>query len=289
MPREKYTRAPEILEYCKTLGERCDLYKQALFSTQVKSIVWDEATSLWTVHTSRGDKIKAKFVVAAAGGLNRAKLPGIPGILVCDVVEAIWDAVKRFSGTVGLQGAFISHESLGLLVYWWRFVGQLGQTQGQEGCRDRGQRPVDFRLQLPDSFAFTLSLQTGATAIQCVPHLGQSSGHLYVFSRTPSSVDTRGNKPTDPEWWKSLKPGCWYPFPCSSTSSDRILGLDRAKKAPGELFDPHSRRSPARRSCRRPMDQHRSIHPVTQETVCGKGHEELGIAPTRRLSGKDSV
>jgi cyclohexanone monooxygenase len=48
---------------------------------------------------------------------------------------------------------------------------------------------------------------TGATAIQCVPHLARSARHLYVFQRTPSSVDLRGNRPTDPEWVKSLKPG----------------------------------------------------------------------------------
>jgi cyclohexanone monooxygenase len=48
---------------------------------------------------------------------------------------------------------------------------------------------------------------TGATAIQCVPHLGASAQHLYVFQRTPSSVDFRGNKPTDPEWAASLTPG----------------------------------------------------------------------------------
>ncbi len=50
---------------------------------------------------------------------------------------------------------------------------------------------------------------TGATAIQCVPHLGKHAAHLYVFQRTPSSVDMRGNRPTDPEWTKSLKPG-WH-------------------------------------------------------------------------------
>jgi cyclohexanone monooxygenase len=48
---------------------------------------------------------------------------------------------------------------------------------------------------------------TGATAIQCVPHLGRHAKHLYVFQRTPSSVDLRGNRPTDPEWVKTLTPG----------------------------------------------------------------------------------
>jgi cation diffusion facilitator CzcD-associated flavoprotein CzcO len=48
---------------------------------------------------------------------------------------------------------------------------------------------------------------TGATAIQCVSHLGEHALQLYVFQRTPSSVDERGNKPTDPAWVTTLKPG----------------------------------------------------------------------------------
>ncbi|AZQ34346.1 NAD(P)/FAD-dependent oxidoreductase [Streptomyces cyaneochromogenes] len=48
---------------------------------------------------------------------------------------------------------------------------------------------------------------TGATAIQVVPHLGADAARVYVFQRTPSSVDVRGNRPTDPEWAKSLRPG----------------------------------------------------------------------------------
>ena len=48
---------------------------------------------------------------------------------------------------------------------------------------------------------------TGATAIQCVPHLGRHAKQLYVFQRTPSSVDVRGNSPTDPAWVETLTPG----------------------------------------------------------------------------------
>lgn len=48
---------------------------------------------------------------------------------------------------------------------------------------------------------------TGATAVQCVPHLGAGAKQLYVFQRTPSSIDVRHNKPTDPEWVRSLTPG----------------------------------------------------------------------------------
>ncbi|MCH7709759.1 MAG: NAD(P)/FAD-dependent oxidoreductase, partial [Myxococcales bacterium] len=50
---------------------------------------------------------------------------------------------------------------------------------------------------------------TGASAVQCVPHLGADSGHLYVFQRTPSSIDVRANRPTDVEWARNLEPG-WH-------------------------------------------------------------------------------
>jgi cation diffusion facilitator CzcD-associated flavoprotein CzcO len=50
---------------------------------------------------------------------------------------------------------------------------------------------------------------TGATAVQCVPHLGAAAEHLYVFQRTPSSIDVRANRPTDPAWATALQPG-WH-------------------------------------------------------------------------------
>jgi cyclohexanone monooxygenase len=48
---------------------------------------------------------------------------------------------------------------------------------------------------------------TGATAVQCVPHLGASAKELFVFQRTPSSIDVRDNRRTDPDWAAGLHPG----------------------------------------------------------------------------------
>ena len=48
---------------------------------------------------------------------------------------------------------------------------------------------------------------TGATGIQCIPHLGEAAAQLYVFQRTPSSVDLRRNSPTDSGWYETQKPG----------------------------------------------------------------------------------
>ena len=48
---------------------------------------------------------------------------------------------------------------------------------------------------------------TGATAVQCVPHLGASAKALYVFQRTPSSIDVRDNRYTEPDWAAGLQTG----------------------------------------------------------------------------------
>lgn len=48
---------------------------------------------------------------------------------------------------------------------------------------------------------------TGATGLQAIPELAAGARHLYVFQRTPSTVDVRDNHPTDREWAASLQPG----------------------------------------------------------------------------------
>src|SRR5205823_2987708 len=48
---------------------------------------------------------------------------------------------------------------------------------------------------------------TGATAVQAIPGLGAAAKELYVFQRTPSSIDIRDDWPTDPNWARKLQPG----------------------------------------------------------------------------------
>ncbi|ASN20048.1 flavin-containing monooxygenase [Arthrobacter sp. YN] len=48
---------------------------------------------------------------------------------------------------------------------------------------------------------------TGATGVQVIPHVGRDSEQLYVFQRTPSTIDVRDNRLTDPGWAGSLQPG----------------------------------------------------------------------------------
>ena len=48
---------------------------------------------------------------------------------------------------------------------------------------------------------------TGASAVQAIPRLAKTAKALYVFQRTPSGIDIRGDRPTDPDWAAKLRPG----------------------------------------------------------------------------------
>ena len=48
---------------------------------------------------------------------------------------------------------------------------------------------------------------TGATAVQCVPHLARAARSAFGVPAHPSSVDVRDNRPTDPQWAAGLTPG----------------------------------------------------------------------------------
>jgi Predicted flavoprotein involved in K+ transport len=50
---------------------------------------------------------------------------------------------------------------------------------------------------------------TGATAVQCIPELARACREIFVFQRTPSSVDVRDNRPTDPEWFAEIATAGW--------------------------------------------------------------------------------
>ncbi|MBU6164877.1 MAG: NAD(P)/FAD-dependent oxidoreductase [Alphaproteobacteria bacterium] len=169
MPTEKYAHAPEILEQSRRIGRTFGLYDKALFHTRVTDMVWDEAGSLWVITTDRGDRFTADYIGTGTGPLHVPKLPGIPGI-------------ETFKG-------HSFHTSR------WDYDYTGGDTNGA---------PLD---KLKDKRVAIIG--TGATAVQCVPHLARAGGTVYVVQRTPSSVDVRANAPIDPDWFASIASPGW--------------------------------------------------------------------------------
>jgi cation diffusion facilitator CzcD-associated flavoprotein CzcO len=178
VPTRHYAGGAEILEHCRAIARRYDLYRLAVFQTTVTSTVWNESERLWKLRTDCGDAMRARFVVCANGTLSKPKLSVIAGM-------------ESFRG-------HSFHTSR------WDYAYTGAELE-----------------RLHDKVVGIIG--TGATAVQAVPGLGAASKQLYVFQRTPSSIDVRNDWPTDPKWAASLAPG-WQ--------------AERRAKA---LAEPHSR------------------------------------------------
>jgi len=162
VPSRHYAPGEEILDHCRAIADRYDLYDLAVFQTTVTSTIWDEENEVWHVSTDRGDEITAKFVVCANGTLSKPRLAKIDGI---EAFEGVSFHTSRWN---------------------YDFTGPNLENL------------ADKRVGI---------IGTGASAVQAVPFLGAAAKELFVFQRTPSSIDVRNNRPTDPEWFATLQPG----------------------------------------------------------------------------------
>src|SRR5207237_6170534 len=125
--------------------------------------------SRWTIRTTRGDAFTAQFVGMGTGPLHVPKLPGIEGI-------------ESFKG-------HSFHTSR------WDYDYTGGDPKGA-----LMEKLADKRVGI---------IGTGATSVQCVPYLARACKELYVFQRTPSSVDIRANAPIDPKWYSGIATPGW--------------------------------------------------------------------------------
>jgi cation diffusion facilitator CzcD-associated flavoprotein CzcO len=212
MPSERYAHAPEIREHCDRIARQYKLDGDALFHTEVTDLKWEPGRARWIVRTSRGDEFTSQFVGIGTGPLHVAKLPGIPGM-------------EAFAG-------HSFHTSR------WDYAYTGGDQDGA---------PLD---RLGDKRVAIIG--TGATAVQCVPHLARACHKLFVVQRTPSSVDVRANQPIDPRWFAGVATPGWQDrwltnfvanmSAAESPAEDLVDDgwTDLAKRIRGRLAAPHA-------------------------------------------------
>ena len=125
-------------------------------------------TARWIVtHQPRRPRCARASWCMANGPLHRPKLPGIPGI-------------ETFKGHT-------FHTSR-----WdYDYTGGDAERRPRPGC------------------ATSASASSAPAPPPCSAcrTWARRAKQLYVFQRTPSSIDVRNNRPTDPEWAQSLEPG----------------------------------------------------------------------------------
>jgi len=103
---------------------------------------------------------------------------------------------------------------------------------------------------------------TGASAVQIVPNLGANAKELYVFQRTPSSIDIRDDWETEDEWAAKLKPG--WQAKRRAKIIDRLRQLSERNSV---LRDGISRDEKIRRQENSNIDAMMRIHQRIDETV----------------------
>ena len=168
VPKEKYTHAPEILAHSRAIGEHFGLYDNALFQTEVTDMRWDDdGRSL-----DRGDQSRRRD----ARSLR-------------DLVE--WAVAPR-------QAARHPRHRR-------TFKGHSFHTSRWDYALHR-RRPRGRPHRSRETSASASSAPAPPRSSAC-PTWGSGRSISIVFQRTPSSVDVRNNRDTDPEWARSLQPG----------------------------------------------------------------------------------
>lgn len=190
VPEWKYAPGEEIRRHAVRIAEKFDLYADALFSTSVTSLTWDDASETWIVTTDRGDEFHATYVITATGTLSTLKLPGIPGI-----------------------GSFKGHT---FHTSRWDYAYTGGTPDG--GLTGLADKRVGV-------------IGTGATGIQVIPKLAEDAQHLYVFQRTPSTVDVRANRRTTAQDVGATEDG-W-----ARERRDNFIRIVSGESVPTDLVD----------------------------------------------------
>lgn len=171
MPKHRYSGGPELLRYANLLVKKWDLEDKGLFRATVKSYDWDDEAKRWIVaiEEDRGpseESVKMK-VKAQFTVLANGVLnhPKVPKNFESFAGPITHTARWDYSVSGG------THDEPNLEKFKGKRVGVVG---------------------------------TGATAVQVIPEVAKWAKELYVFQRTPSSVEEKPQKETDPEEWKVL-------------------------------------------------------------------------------------
>ncbi|KAK8880171.1 FAD-binding monooxygenase ausC [Apiospora arundinis] len=205
-PSHRYAHGDEIRRYIESVVAKWGLDGSGVFRTRIDHLVWDEDRSRWVVELeqyrgpdSSPDTVRliatAQYVILANGVLSHPKAPKIDGL------AAFGGALMHASRwDYGVSGGSPADP---------RLVGLEGKRVGVIG--------------------------TAATGVQLIPELAKWAGELYVFQRTPSMVDVRGQREmTDEEWARitnSSEAGWWKKR--NLNFNDAVCGKDDLEEAEG--------------------------------------------------------
>ncbi|CAN8104527.1 unnamed protein product [Discula destructiva] len=179
MPKHQFSYGEELRQHAERIASHYGLADKGVFRTTIKHAEWNEETRRWQLQLEqdRGPQhepikmaVTSQFFGLCAGVLNHPKAPKIPGL-------------EDFQGSL-------------IHTARWDYHISGGSPENQELTAFKGKR-IGI-------------IGTGASAVQAVPKLAEVASDLFVFQRTPTAVNPRGQKAMDPEEWRTkiaTKPG----------------------------------------------------------------------------------
>jgi cyclohexanone monooxygenase len=167
----------------------------------------DETGYVPTRHYAKGPEIFA-YCQAIAKRYNLYEL----AIFQTTVTSTVWDEAEQMWNIATDRGDHLKAKFV-ICANGTLSKPKLSKIKGMETFKGHSFHTsrFDYDYTKPDLSGLADKvvgiIGTGASAVQAIPGLGAASKELYVFQRTPSSIDIRDDWPTDPEWARSLEPG----------------------------------------------------------------------------------
>ncbi|KAL1625203.1 hypothetical protein SLS56_007398 [Neofusicoccum ribis] len=172
VPKHRYAYGPELREHAERIAKKWRLEDKALFRSVVESLEWNEQEKEWTASIAeyRGPAygigklvVRARFVILNGGVFGLPQIPKAPGF---ENFQPHYFHTARWD---------------------YKYTGGSPEDQRLENLKGK-------RVGI---------IGTGATGIQVLPELAKWAKEVYVFQRTPASVDYRNQKLITPEAWNS--------------------------------------------------------------------------------------
>ncbi len=167
----------------------------------------DETGYVPTRHYAKGPEIFA-YCQAIARRYNLYEL----AIFQTTVTSTVWDEAQEMWNIATDRGDHLKAKFV-ICANGTLSKPKLSKIKGMETFKGHSFHTSrwDYEYTKPDLSGLADKvvgiIGTGASAVQAIAGLGAASKELYVFQRTPSSIDIRDDWPTDPEWARSLEPG----------------------------------------------------------------------------------
>jgi len=77
---ERYSTQPQILAYIQHVAERFDLMRDVQLNTRITEATFNGDLNRWTLKTSNGETISARFCIMTTGNLSTPRVPDFKGI-----------------------------------------------------------------------------------------------------------------------------------------------------------------------------------------------------------------